>query len=176
VDPAQYGIPLEVAHRILGTFGITKPTKAYNRWVKEDGFDLKDFAAVLFDSPFIFILDWRGELGDLEAVTGALEKLGVRLVLDLNDDGDSGWVSVGSGHRAPVAYSANVDDVSDWESVCLAIQSVVPATIEFRSSPDNDDGDTCVFAVLPQDEWADLERIAPEAVHHFFQKLRMGPG
>lgn len=41
-------ISIDVAHRFLATFGITKPTKAYERWVKPNGFDLDDFHTVLF--------------------------------------------------------------------------------------------------------------------------------
>jgi hypothetical protein len=47
MGPNTSRIPLETAHKILATFGITSPTRAYERWVKDDGFDVKDFDEVL---------------------------------------------------------------------------------------------------------------------------------
>ena len=48
---------------------------------------------------------------------------------------------------------------------------MVPETIEFRASPDNGGSDTVVYAVLPADEWADLENLARDVIEHFFVRL-----
>ena len=133
MDPNIYPIPLAPAHHILASFGITQPTKAYERWVKEDGFDLKDFDSVLGEIPFIFIIDWRSSLEEeLKIISQKLNRLGVSLQVELDEDGDSGFVSCGSDRRAAVSYGPGDDDFDD---VFRALQSLVPGDIEFRASP-----------------------------------------
>jgi len=162
-------IPLEIAHQILGTFGITRPTRAYQRWVKEDGFDLQDFDEVLFESTFIFTIDWRASLQEeLDSIRDSLDKIDAKLEVNLDKEGESGYVSC-AGRRAPIAYRPS--DESDFDLVVRALQSVVPNNVEFRASPDNDGSDTMVFAVLPRDEWAELERIAPDVIRYFFEPI-----
>src|SRR5262249_1558407 len=145
---------------ILATFGITQPTKAYERWVREDGFDLKDFDFVLFESPFIFTIDWRASLDEeLETIANALERMGVSLRAEIDDEGTAGFVSCGSDYGVAVSYGPGIDD---FDSVFHALQSVVPPDIEFRTSPRNEGSYTWVYAVLSREEWADLEIAAPE--------------
>lgn len=169
MDVADYRIPLDVAHKVLAAFGITRPTRAYERWVKEDGFDLKDFDAVLFESPFVFCIDWRAWLQEeLESIAKALAPLGIQLVVELDETGESGVVSCGIDRRAEIAYRPNDGDL---DAVFRALQVVVPDNIEFRMSPDNAGSDTAVYAVLPKQEWAELEREAPKVIQQFFVKL-----
>src|SRR5262245_60537360 len=102
---ANYRIPIETAHTILATFGITKPTRAYERWVKPDGFDVKDFGDVLYESPFVFTVDWRAWLKEeLETIAIALEKLGQSLRVELDEEGNHGFVVGANGRRAEVKY------------------------------------------------------------------------
>jgi hypothetical protein len=165
MDSASSRIPLSMAQKILATFGITRPTRAYERWVKGDGFDLKDFGDVVAESPFIFTIDWRAWLQEeLETIARALSLLGVRLEMELEEEGESGIVSCGV-RRAEVVYRPNDGDL---DHVFRALQSIVPDNLEFRASPDNSGSDTAVYAVLPRDEWAELEREAPHVVRHFF--------
>lgn len=174
MNPETYRIPLEIAHKILATFGITSPTRAYERWVKNDGFDLKDFDEVLYESPFIFIVDWRACLQDeLETIRDSLARLDVHLDLELDSDGESGHV-VAYGQRHAIAYHPNDD--SDFDNVMRKLQTVVPDNIEFRASPHNGESDTALYAVLPQDEWADLESIAREVIKYFFAPLSSKTG
>lgn len=35
--PESHRIPIETAHRFLAMFGISQPTRQYERWLKEDG-------------------------------------------------------------------------------------------------------------------------------------------
>jgi hypothetical protein len=173
MDPSRYRIPLETAHTILATFGITGPTSAYERWVKEDGFDLRDFNEVLFESPFIFVIDWRCFLRDeLETIVQVLARLDAQIRLDLNEDGESGFVASPDGKRARVAYRPV--DGPDFDQVILALQAVVPEPIEFRADPGNHDCDTWSYAVLSRDEWEELERLDPRAIRYFFVPLRAG--
>jgi hypothetical protein len=160
---------LEVAHQFLATFGITKPTHDYNRWVKCYGFDRGDFNIVLGDSPFIFTIDWRADLQfELKAIVEALARLGVELRLDFTPYADSGYVVCG-GRRAPVKYVPSAND--DFTDVILAIQSLVPNTIEFRASPANGQNDSSEFAVLPVDEWLELESLDRELINDLFQPM-----
>jgi hypothetical protein len=161
----HHRIPLDAAHKILATFGITSPTKAYERWVKDDGFDLKDFDVVWSRNPYTFIIDWKCELEEeLANIAQALKLLGVDLEYELSDDGETGHVSCG-GNRAAIAYPPSS---GEWERFIDPIQAVIPASIQFRASPHNDGNDTGVFAVLPVEEWRDLEQVSPEFVACFF--------
>ena len=164
-------IPLDTAHKILAAFGITKPSRKYERWVKDEGFEVDDFESVLIESKFLFVLDWRACLADeLERIVTALTKLGVVVHAFPSDDGQSASVTI-DGASSRVSYSPN-DEQTSWLAVICALQSMVPANIEFRESVDNGGSDTDVYAVLPSDEWRDLDTNAAEAMQSLFQPLR----
>jgi hypothetical protein len=44
--------------------------------------------------------------------------------------------------------------------------------MEFRGGSENGGGDTSVFAVLPRDEWQELDRNAPILRQEFFRPLQ----
>ncbi|QDT52937.1 hypothetical protein Pan44_09500 [Caulifigura coniformis] len=166
-------IPLEAAHRILSTFGITKPTREYERWVKPDGFDHVDFHEVLYGSDFIFVLDWRAALEDeLERIVHALGKLDVVMDFEIDDSDSRCGIAVVTVERRPatVRYSGN-DDGTSWRAVITALQTIMPPQIEFREDVGNGESDTDAYAVLPVDEWQDLERDAGESLKLFFRPL-----
>src|SRR5205814_10192669 len=51
------------------------------------------FSAVLFESPFVFIVDWRAWLREeLEIIAKSLANLDVNLQLELDADGEAGYV------------------------------------------------------------------------------------
>src|SRR5262249_24797678 len=145
----------DTAHKILATFGITRPSREYERWVKDEGFDEGDFPAVLYESEYIFILDWRSSLPDeLERVVIGLNNLGVALSADASDDGETVSVTF-DGRITHISFSPS-DQLTSWLAVIHALQSIVPANIEFRESVNNGMSDESVYAVLPKDEWHDL--------------------
>jgi hypothetical protein len=145
-------VPLDTAHRILATFGITKPSREYERWLKDEGFDIDDFPSVLFKSEYVFVLDWRASLSDeLEPIATALEKLGVSAQIHSSDEGDTASISIAE-RSLSLTYSPN-DEHTSW----LA---------------DNGNSDTDVYAVLPRDEWDDLDANAPEVMQSLFRSLR----
>lgn len=171
--PSLCRIPLDQAEHILATFGITRPTPAYERWVKPDGFDLKDFDSVLFDSPLVVGVDWREPLGPaLEAVKMALDRLGVSLRIVPRVDpaklGEAAVLSCGGGPEAVVSHGREDDNL---DGVVRGIQSVVPPELEFRAWSGNAGRDSWAYAVLPRDEWADLERRSPETIASLFQPV-----
>jgi hypothetical protein len=164
-----YCIPLDTAHQILATFGITSPTKAYERWVKDNGFDIKDFDSVLYESPYIFIIDWRDCLQEvLEDAAKSLGLLGVGLQLEFDEQGETGFVSC-EGRRERVSYRPSDD--SHLDEVFRSIQRVVPVNIEFRASNYNEGSDTRLYALLPRDEWHELEQLSQDVIAHFFGPL-----
>src|SRR5687767_259721 len=61
-DTAMGMVPLDIANQILGTFGINEPTDLYERRVTSGGFRTADFADVLFESRFVFVMDDELEL------------------------------------------------------------------------------------------------------------------
>lgn len=163
-------IPLDTAHTILATFGITKPTREYQRWVKDDGFKLDDFLSVLFESEYVFVLDWRGCLADeLEWMAVALRKLGVAVYTDSSEDGATAAVTIGV-RAVALSYTPN-DPQTGWLAVISGLQSIVPANIEFRESVDNGNSDTAMYAVLPCDEWQELDTTATEVIQSLFRPL-----
>jgi hypothetical protein len=164
-------VPLDTAHRILATFGITKPSREYERWLKDEGFDIDDFPSVLFKSEYVFVLDWRASLSDeLEPIATALEKLGVSAQIHSSDEGDTASISIAE-RSLSLTYSPN-DEHTSWLAVVRSVQSILPANIEFRESCDNGNSDTDVYAVLPRDEWDDLDANAPEVMQSLFRSLR----
>ena len=167
--PNLHRIPLETAHEFLATFGITKPTKEYERWVKEDGFDFEDFPTVLADSPYIFLIDWRANLADeLPPIVEALAQLEVTLESDVDGTTSTGFVA-NERNKLQVKYVPT--DQDDFTDVIIAIQSLVPETIEFRASPHNGQRDQWDFAVLPREQWAELEALDSELVNSLFVPL-----
>lgn len=169
MDPKTYRLPLDAAHQILATFGITRSTRAYERWVKEDGFDLEDFECVLSESPFMITADWRSSLGEvLEDVMNSLDRRAVHLQIELNGDEASGYISLGSNRRVSVSYGTSDDD---FDEVFRSLQSIVAPDLEFRSSAWNGGSDTSQYAVLSRGEWADLETVVPEVINHYFMPL-----
>ncbi len=163
---ANHRIPMDTAHKILATFGITKPTRAYERYVKSDGFDVNDFSDVLFESPFIITVDWRGWLQEeLETIATALKELGQPLSFHLDEEGNYGSVEA-NGRKAMVKYVPNDED--DFDAVVKAVQTVISPSIEFRESPGNRGSDSWTYAVLPKDEWAELQNVAGPVVSYFF--------
>ena len=159
-------IPIEIAHMVLATFGITTQTTKYERWVKVDGFNADDFEEVLGDSPFILSFDWRGAIDeDLDYVREALSKLNVSIKLNFDEPENNSGVVECNGKRANVRYVPN-DSCTSWFDVIKAIQGIMPPGIEFRASVDNGGSDTDVYAVLPVVEWVSLEKEAPEVIRH----------
>src|SRR4051812_40250307 len=128
--PRNPFIPLEASHQIMAAFGIAAPTPSYQRLVKPDGFDPAHLRAVLADSRFVFVIDWRAELPEeLEFIAGAVRELGaaVEVEFDHGDSGDEAWVACAS-MRERVKYVPS--DRDDFTDVIAAIQRVVPPEIE----------------------------------------------
>src|SRR4051812_38439061 len=133
-------IPLDTAHKILATFGITKPSGEYQRWVKDEGFDEADFPSVLYESEYIFNLDWRSSLPDeLERVVAGLNNLGVAISADASNDEET--LSVTFDSRVTTLSFSPDDQLTSWRAVIQALQAIVPANIEFRESVNNGQSD-----------------------------------
>lgn len=172
MDPATYIIPLDSAHRILAVFGITQSTPAYDRWLRPDGVRLSDFDEVLFDSRFIFGMDWRGFLDDIVAeIIPAVGELGGQLIYEPDgEQGTSGTIRSADGRSEGIRYVPNEDD--DFDDVIRAFQRLAPTEVEFRQSPANAGSDTWSYAVLLKSEWSELESIDRVAIRHFFISLK----
>lgn len=161
-------IPSEIAHGILVTFGITRSSPAYERRVKEDGFDSNDFRDVLRESPAIVGVDWRSPLGHaLEDFAAALKRLGVQIAFEDVDDTGSGYVAC-EARRVDVSYMRAGDD---FDEVVRRLQSILPPEIEIRASPFNVGSDGWYYAVIPREEWAKLIAHDPVTMSGFFGPL-----
>jgi hypothetical protein len=93
----------------------------------------------------------------------------VEISVDAAEDGQTAMVT-STGNSVDLAYSPNNPQTS-WLAVIQGFQSIVPGNIEFREAPHNDGSDTFVCAVLPADEWQDLDNHAPEVLSGLFRPL-----
>jgi hypothetical protein len=171
MDPLTHVVAESTAQQMLATFGITSPTPTYERRLRPDGFRLADLAEVLGDSPFVLVMDWRGHLDDFvnDALLPALAELGCPLKYEpMSDAGNEGALSSPAGGGEIVRYLKAGDPFDD---VIRACQRLVPSHIEFRGDPGNAGSDTWEYAVLPRDEWADLERLDGDVIRHLFAPL-----
>src|SRR5262245_17956172 len=125
---AQRFIPLDIAHQVLATFGITESSDLYERNIKPNGFKVDDLHEILCaDSRFIFIIDWRAALPEeLEPIAAAVRELGADFKIDVHPDADDGWVEC-DGKRERVKYVPR--DQDSFIDVIRAIQKVLPSTI-----------------------------------------------
>lgn len=164
-------IQTEIANEILANFGISRPSRNYERWHKGDHFLLDEFDEVLFESRYIFIIDWRAWFKEeMETIVSRLSDFGITLDVDFDEDGNEGVISCG-GKSERIKYCPNDDD--DFEDVIRALGRISPNQVEFRSSPFNEGSDTWIFAVNGPDEWKEVDEIAPEVMNHFFRKLNL---
>src|SRR5213079_3423272 len=101
--PTKEFISLDVAHQVLGTFGIDEQTPLYERRIKPDGFMLDDLHEILAsESRFVFIVDWRAALPEeLAPIALAVSELGADVKVEVPEDADAGWVQCG-GNREHV--------------------------------------------------------------------------
>ena len=171
-------IPLDLAHRILATFGITSPTPLYERRVRPEGFRVDHFAEVLFESRFVFVTDNSTELYDdlVEPAAAAMKELGVPVELDRDEDGAIGALSTAHGDGVVL----RLDEVGGYEVVeraVRAIQSVAPQWVEFRRRPGDANGDCWIYAVLAPDEWRELDAAdgVGEIIRTLFEPLPPAP-
>ena len=164
-------IPLDIAHQILPNFGITKSSSLYERRVKPGGFKTDDLIEVLEEGPYIFSIDWGAWLGDeLEHIASAISSLGVKLSYALDKNGSMGTVAVGNNTCA-VSYDPDRDE-GNFDRVMSAIAVVLPDNIEIRPSVHNGESDTNMYAILPGDYWAEVDRLAGDFVSANFKSLQ----
>ena len=169
MDALTHIVPEPTAQQILATFGIMRPTAAYERRLRPDGFRLADLVEVLGDSPFLLVMDWRGVLDDFvgDALLPALAELACPLEYEpLSDAGTEGVLSVTGGGGGEIVRYLKAGD--PFDPVVAACQRLVPPHIEFRADPANADSDTWTYAVLPRDDWAELERVDRTVIRHLF--------
>ncbi|MEO0965658.1 MAG: hypothetical protein AAFY08_11105 [Planctomycetota bacterium] len=160
-------IPEAVAQQILSAFGVHERTRAYDRWIVEGGFYVRDFHSVLNDSPLIFVMDWRGEaVEDLLWLSKGLRTIGVDLEV-VGDDDDTCRGEV-RGARGAKHFEYVPVDGMDFDDVIQAVIDVIPETVAVRASPANIDSDTWSYAFLPVERWAELDAACPEIINELY--------
>ena len=165
-------IKIAIANEILANFGISRPSRNYERWCRGNYFLLEDFDEVLFESKYIRIFDWRGNLGDeLEDIIRLMPDFGVTLAADISECGTTATVSCGDEQREVKYLPADQDNFND---VLRALNDVTPNEIEFRTSKLYEGSDSWLYAMNGPDEWDEVDEIAPKVINHFFHKLQPG--
>ena len=163
-------IKVDTANEILANFGISRPSRNYERWCRGDHFLLEDFDEVLFESKYIRVFDWRGSLGDeLEDLISLMPDFGLTLEAEISECGTSAVINCGTESREVRYLPA---EESDFNDVLRALNDVTPDKIEFRTSKLYEGSDSWLYAVNGPEEWGEVDEIAPEVISHFFQKLQ----
>lgn len=161
-------ISFEVAEGLLLAFGVSRATRAYDRWKKPYGFDLVDFDEVLHESPAVFSIDWREHIADvLPDLVPAFKRCGFALDYEERADGDGLRLRGADGSVRDVV----MNEEADFDRPLRVIQEGLPSGVEIRRSPENEGCDTAVYAVLRSDDWRRAEELAPGVVSHFFVPL-----
>ena len=163
-------VPLDVANQILGTFGINEPTDLYERRVTSGGFRIGDFADVLLESRFVFVLDDELELDLICAdIATALAELGAPVDCETDDD-DGTTGALTSPHAAVVIRfdrSAG-DGYAAADAIIRAFQQAAGDAVEFRARPGDAGGDCWIYAVLTPREWRELDALHDGVIRNFF--------
>jgi hypothetical protein len=161
-------VPVESANQILEIFGITKPSRLYARRLQPAGFRLWDFVDVVYESRFIFAMDWRGVLDEfVDEVLPVVAELGIRLEYQPdNEEGTRGTITASEGRTEHVRYIPNEGD--DFDEVIRSLQRLCGGEVEFRHA-DNAGSDTWVYAVLLRCQWKKLEAIDRGVIRYLFR-------
>lgn len=167
-------IPLDIANRILATFGITEPSPLYERRVTSGGFSSPDFADVLHESRFVFVMDNSIELDAVCAdIATALAELGAPVDVETDEeDGTTGALT--SPHAAVVVRfnRAAGDDYEAADAIIRGFQKAAGDGVEFRARPGDAVGDCWIYAVLTPAEWRQLEALRDGVIHQYFAPLQ----
>ena len=168
---SKYLVCVESVENILVSFGITKATKNYDRWVSEQGCLLSDFSDVLYESKFVFIFDWRGEIKeDIKPVIKALNNLKVDIkVYEVEDNENMLKLECGND-SCTIEYTPNNENTS-WNKVINNISKIVPPHIIFKQDYWNGGSDTEVYAVLHENEWKYIYELEPKVMNYLFKEL-----
>ena len=111
-------------------------------------------AGLTYQSNALFAIVPAFMADELPRIIDGLAKLGVTLESEVDEVSSTGFIGTGED-RILVKYVPT--DRDDFTDTIVALQSIVPSRIEFRKSPHNGQSDEWVFAVLPRDEWSELE-------------------
>jgi hypothetical protein len=162
-------IPFSVAHPILEAFGISKRTRAYDRWEKPDGFALADFGEVLSpDSPRIFHIDWRDTLADaLKGFETAVCSLDFELEYVVTEDESSASFRLAGREWRHITYSPRDDD-GDYGLIARAFSAALPEELELRAGRTNGGSDSGSYALLTRASWKEILLVDERVVSHFF--------
>ena len=169
-------IPLDVANQILATFGINEPTPLYERRITTGGFTLENFADVLYESRFVFVMDDELELDAVCAdIATALAELGAAVDVETDEhEGTTGALT--SVHAAVVVRfdrSAG-DHYAAANAIIRAFQQAAGDSVEFRGRPGDEARDCWIYAVLTPQEWRELDLLPGGVIRLYFAPLAAG--
>ena len=166
-------IPLDVANQILATFGITEPTPLYERRVTSGGFTIANFADVLFESRFVFVLDDELEL-DLACaeIATALAELGAPVDVEVDDRAGTTGALVSPHAALVVRFDRRAGDgYAAADRIIRSFQQAAGAAVEFRARPGDAGGDCWIYAALTPQEWRELDGLAGGVMRLYFAPL-----
>jgi hypothetical protein len=168
-------IPLDVANQILATFGIAAPTPVYERRVVTGGFRVDNFADVLDESRFVFVMDDSVGLYEIAPeIAVALAELGAAVDVELDDD--DGTTGAVTSPRAAVVIRFDPgagDEHRQFAKVIRAFQEAAGDGVAFRVRPGAGDveGDCWIYAVRTPQEWRELDALHGGVIRSFFLPL-----
>jgi len=162
-------ISQEKAESVLLLFGITKSSSAYERWLTNGGFYLKDFDEVLFRSNHIVLFDWRESSDQIGLrIKQAFQLCGVQV----------DWVlsTPNRGHliidevKFPLSYSSSKGD-QIGQVVGSILQEITHDNVRVFAGNDNEGSDTAAFAILKSTNANMLNEEHASALDYYFQDI-----
>ena len=168
-------IPLDIANQILATFGVTEPSELYVRRVGTGGFRVANFADVLYESRFVFVIDSSLELDLMCAdIATALAELGAPVDVETDEEEGTTGAVVSPLAATVIRFDAAAGD--GYEAVAAVIRAFQDAAgdaVEFRARPGDDhpENDCWIYAVLAPREWRTLDALNGGVIRHFFAPL-----
>jgi hypothetical protein len=166
-------IPLDVANQILATFGINEPTPLYERRVTTGGFTFANFADVLFESRFVFVMDDELELDLICAdVATALAELGAPVNVEVDEDEPTTGALLSPHAAVVLRFDRGAGDAyAAADAIVRGFQQAAGDAVEFRGRPGDEAGDCWIYAVLTPQEWRELDLLGGGVIRLYFAPL-----
>ena len=165
-------ISQETAEAVLLRFGIYKSSSAYDRWLKDDGFYLKDFDEVLCKSPHFLNFDWKettDQIG-LQLLRG-FTLCGIEMRWELLEPNKG--ILTSKNARTIINYEPKTDSI-DYTVSTIIFEHLNEKVTAF-SDKNNSDGDTAVFVLLKTTDANRLRKKHSNVVNYFFNPIDEKP-
>jgi len=172
VEASKEFIDQDMAESVLLRFGIKKSSSAYDRWLIDGGFYLKDFDEVLFESPHIIVFDWRTSTDQIGLQLKRVFQY-CKVKLDWNMVSPNRGQITANGKQIDVSYDPSKgDQIAYFVGQLLMQLELETETVKIFAGNDNGMGDSAVFAILKSNDADRLSANNPLVMTYYFNDLK----